>query len=263
MNKLYQKMYTQKVFTLNEANKIIKNRQVCKNTLTRLTHQKLIKRLRNNIYSIVPLDNPEFEPNPLQIASKLRPDAIISCNSALYALGWLKEEEIKNVFIYSKHPSKIRIGRTTYKIIKNRQTFGTIKIEYQLSYTKLELIVTDLERTLIDCARTRSLRIEQLISILKNPKIHIDISKIVRYLEKYKKPILYNKIGLILDATKSFTKLQEEDFENIRKKLSKKIFYAREKELKLVRPRYKYHNKWNIMIPENLYYQIVPKVGTI
>lgn len=262
MNKLYQKMYIQKIFTLDEANKIIKNRQVCKNTLTRLVHQKMIKRLRNNIYIVLPLDNPDFEPDPLHIASKLRPDAIISCNSALYALGWMKDE-IKNVFLYSKHPSKSRIGRTTYKIIKNKQTFGTSKIEYQTDYTKLELIVTDLERTLIDCARTRSLKLEELINILKNPKIQIDMSRIISYLEKYKKPILYNKIGLILDTTKAFTKLQEEDFEKIRKKLSKKIFYAREKELKLVRPRYKYYVKWNIMIPENLYYQIVPKVGTI
>lgn len=263
MNRLYQKMYAQKIFTLDEANKIIKNRQVCKNTLTRLTHQKLIKRLRNNLYNIVPLDNPELEPDLLHIASKLRPDAIVSCNSALYALGWMKEEEIKNVFLYSKHPSKIRIGKTTFKIIKNRQTFGTIKTEYQTSYTKLELIVTDLERTLIDCVWRKSLKLEQLINMLKNPKIQIDVSRITSYLEKYKKPILYNKIGLILDATKSFTKLQEEDFERIRKKLSKKIFYAREKELKLIRPRYKYYGKWNIMIPENLYAQIVPKAGII
>lgn len=260
MNKLFKKMYIQKIFTLNEANKTIKNRQVCKNTLTRLVNQKLIKRLRNNIYVIIPLDNPEFEPDPFHIASKLRPDAIISCNSALYALGWMKEE-IKNVFLYSKHPSKIRISRINYKIIKNKQTFGTDKIEYKTSYNQIELTITDLERTLIDCVRTRSLKLEELILILKNSKIQIDMTRITNYLEKYKKPILYNKIGLILDATKSFTKLQDEDFEKIKKRLSKKIFYAKEKELKLIRPRYKYYNKWNIMIPEHLYIQIVPKTN--
>jgi predicted transcriptional regulator of viral defense system len=258
MNKLYKKMYIQKIFTLDEANKIIKNRQVCKNTLTRLINQKLIKRLRNNIYSIIPLDNPDFEPDPLHITTKLRPDAIICCDSALYALGWMKEE-IKNVFLYSKHPSKNRIDYITYKIIKNKQTFGTNKIEYNTSYNHIELAITDLERTIIDCARTRSLKLEGLIAILRNPKIQIDMSKITTYLDKYKKPILYNKVGMVLDATKSFTKLQEEDFEKIRKKLSKKIFYAREKEIKLIRPRYKYYGKWNMMIPENLYEQIVPK----
>lgn len=262
MNKLYQKMYTQKIFTLNEANKIIKNRQVCKNTLNRLVTQRLIKRLRNNIYSIIPLDNPNFEPDPLHVASKLRPDAIINCNSALYALGWIKED-IKNVFIYSKHPSKSRIDHITYKIIKNKQTFGTDKIEYKTSYNQIELTITNIERTIIDCARTRSLKLEELIAILKNSKIQIDMSRINNYLDKYKKPILYNKVGLILDVTKSFTKLQEEDFEKIRKKLSKKIFYAREHGIKLIRPRYKYYGKWNIMIPEHLYEQIIPKIATI
>ena len=224
--------------------------------------QRLIKRLRNNIYSIIPLDDSNFEPDPIHIATKLRPDAIISCNSAIYALEWMKEE-VKNVFLYSKYPSKNRIGHITYKIIKNKQTFGTDKIEYKTSYNQIEITVTNIERTIIDCVRTRSLKLEELITILKNPKIQIDMSRIINYLDKYKKPILYNKVGLVLDATKSFTKLQEEDFEKIRKKLSKKIFYAREHGIKLIRPRYKYYGKWNMMIPERLHEQIVPKIGTI
>lgn len=260
MNKLYQKFYIQKVFTLDEANKIIKNRQVCKNTLTRLLKKGQIKRHMNNIYSIIPIDYPNFVPHPLHIATKLRPDAIISCNSALNALGWTKDE-IKNVFIYSKHATKTRIATINYKIIKNKQNFGTEKILYNTNYTTIELLTTDIERTIIDCIRTRSLKLEELMLILKNPKIQIDLSRIINYLEKYKKPILYNKTGLILDATKAFNKLQEEDLEKIKKRLTKKIFYAREKGIKLIRPRYKYYRKWNMMIPENIYEQVAPKTN--
>lgn len=258
MNRLYQKFYIQKVFTLDEANKIIKNRQVCKNTLTRLIKKNQIKRYMNNIYSIIPIDQQNFTPDPLHIASKLRSDAIISCNSALYALGWIKDE-VKNVFIYSKHPTKTRIAAINYKIIRNKQNFGTTKIDYNTNYTTMELTTTDLERTIIDCLRTRSLKLDELLTILKNPKIQIDIGRMMNYLDKYKKPILYNKTGLILDATKAFTKIQEEDLEKIKKKLTKKIFYAREKEVKLIRPRYKYYGKWNLMITEKLYEMIVPK----
>ncbi|MGV8150665.1 MAG: type IV toxin-antitoxin system AbiEi family antitoxin domain-containing protein [Candidatus Woesearchaeota archaeon] len=258
MNIIYQKFYIQKIFTLNEASKIIKNKQVCKNTLTRLVQSNQLKRLRNNLYNIVPLDNPDFYPDPIHIASKLKPDAILSCNTALYASGLIKED-IKNVFIYSKHALRTRIGPVTYKIIRNKQNFGTKKIEYNTGYGVCEIQTTDLERTIIDCIRTRTLKLEEIIQILKNPKIQLDMSRIINYLEKYKKPILYNKTGLILDTTKTFTRIPEEDIDKIRKKLTKKIYYAREKGIRLIRPRYKYYGKWNIMITEQLYEQIIPK----
>ncbi|GIU69883.1 MAG: hypothetical protein KatS3mg002_1119 [Candidatus Woesearchaeota archaeon] len=251
MNKIYRKMYIQKAFTLNEANKIIKNRQVCKNTLNRLIAQNLIKRLRKNLYYIMPLDNPEFEPDKIHIATKLRNDAIICNASALQIQGIPLED--KNVTFYSKHNAKIIINKITYNIIKNKYNFGIKKIEYNTGYMNIEISITDFERTIIDCIRTRTITIEQMINILKNPKITIEVTKIINYLEKYKKPILYNKIGLILDITKPYIKAKEEDTEVIRKKLSKKIFYAREKGIKLIRPRYKYYKKWNIMIPDNIY----------
>lgn len=251
MNKLYQKFYQQKLFTLNEANKIIKNKQVCKNTLNRLIKQKLVKRVRNNIYHIIPLDNPDFEPDEIHVAIKLREDAII-CNTTALTLYGITNKD-KNVFIYSKNNTKIRINKTTYKITKNKHTFGINRTIYDTKYTNIEIQTTDIERTILDCIKTRTITLEQMIQIIKNPKTKIETAKIIKYLEKYKKPILYNKIGLILDVTKEYTKTMEEELEVIKKRLSKKIFYAKEKEIKLIRPRYRYYKKWNIMIPEQLY----------
>ena len=263
MNKLYQKFYTQKIFTLKEAQKIIKNKQVCLNTLTRLVNKDQIKRLRNTIYQIIPIDNTEFNPSKIHIASNLREDGIICCNSALIIHNILKEDPKEPIiYIGSKYPSKIRIRETTYKIIKNKHNFGITETEYTTPYHIIEVQTTDIERTIIDCIRTRTIKLEQMITILKNPKIELNINHIINYLEKYKKPILYNKIGLILETNKTYLKIEETDIEKIRKKLSKKTYYAREKGLRLIRTKYKYYMKWNIMIPENLYEQITPKTIT-
>lgn len=245
-------MYVQKIFTLDEASKVVKNRQVCKNNMTRLVHARLVKRLRNNLYFIMPLDNPAFEPDMIHIATKLRDDAVICCNSALQVHGMIKDD-IKNVFLYSKSPSKVRIATVNYKIIASKHNFGISNIAYKTPYMAIDIKVTDIERTIIDCLRTRSLKVDELIPILKNPKIQLDASRIINYLDKYKKPILYNKTGLVLEASKFYNKLSDEDLDKIRKKLSKKIFYSKEKGIKLIRPRYKYNAKWNIMIPENVY----------
>jgi len=256
MNKLYQKMYSKKLFTLDNCLKIIKDKQVCLNTLTRLVNKGLLKRLRNSIYHIVPLDDPDFEPEPLHIATLLRKDASISINSSLQAQGLFYD---KTIYLYSKHSAKIRINDITYRILKNRHNSGIKKHELKTSYGIYEISITDNERTLIDCIRTRSIKLEELVKIFRNPKIEIDIGKIINYLEKYRKPILYNKTGLVLDACKNFLRLQDDDLGKIRQKLSKKIFYAREKGLTLIRPKYKYYGKWNMMINEDLYDMIVPK----
>jgi len=250
MNKIYQEIYQNKLFTLTEATKIIKDNQVCRNNINRLVKQKLITRLKAGLYYINPLDNQDFYPNTTHIASKLRPDAVISANSALNVLK-LTNTTDTTIYISAKHTSKIRIGKYTYKIIKGHN-FGIDKVEYQTSYGKFEIKVTDLERTIIDCIRTRSIKGTELIEILKTKQVEISFRKLFNYLEKYNMPILYSKVGLIIELCKTNLKLSDSDIDKIHKKLSKKIFYYKERGIKLIRPRYYYNKEWNMMIPEQL-----------
>jgi predicted transcriptional regulator of viral defense system len=280
MNKIYKEMYQNKLFTLQEATKIIKDNQVCRNNINRLVKQKLITRLKAGIYYINPLDNQGFYPDTIHIASKLRPDAVISANSALRVLNQTNRQTSINeptIYLSAKHSSRLRIDKHTYKIIKGFN-FGIDKIEYQTPYGKFEIKVTDLERTIIDCLRTRSLKGEELLNILKAKQsdakqlegkqtetklsdskqqeikpVEINFRKITTYLEKYNMPILYSKVGLMLELCKTELKIDSSDIDKLRKKLSKKIFYFKERGIKLIRPRYHYYKEWNIMLPEHLF----------
>ena len=258
MNKIFVELYPYKLFTFHEASKIIKNIQVCRNNINRLTKQDIIIRLKAGIYYIKPLDNPDFYPDPIHIASKLRPDSVICSNTALKVLklsntqGSLQSSSDSIIYLGSKHPSKLRIGRYIYKIIRNFN-FGMDKIEYQTSYGKFELKVTDIERTILDCLRTRSVKAEELINILRTKPVELSLKKVLNYLERYDMPILYNKIGMILDLCRQNLKVDETEFEKIRKKLTKKIYYYKERGIKLIRPRYHYYKEWNIMIPDHQY----------
>jgi predicted transcriptional regulator of viral defense system len=256
MNKIYTEMYKNKVFTLQEANKIIKNNQVCRNNINRLVKQKLITRLKAGIYYINPLDNNDFYPDTTHIAIKLRSDAVISSSSALKVLKLTNTIE-QTIYLSSKHSSKLRINKHTYKILKGFN-FGIDKIDYQTPYGKFEIKITDLERTIIDCIRTRSIKGEELITILKTKQqeakpIEINFRKITTYLEKYNMPILYSKVGLMLELCKTELKIDDSEIEKLRKKLSKKIYYYKERGIKLIRPRYYYYKEWNIMLPEQLF----------
>ena len=95
--------------------------------------------------------------------------------------------------------------------------------------------------------------------------MELSFNKILTYLEKYNMPILYSKVGLILELCKSYIKIDQSDIEKLRKKLSKKIFYYKERGIKLVRPKYFYLKEWNIMLPEQIFEvaKIVKPIATI
>lgn len=253
MNKIFVSMYQNRLFSLSDASKIVKNYQVRKNNINRLVKQGLISRLKGGLYFVKPLDNHDFYPDPIHIASKLRPDAIICANTALRVLK-LSNPNVPEptIYISSKHASKSRIGKYTYKILSG-QNFGVDKIEYLTSYGRVDIKITDVERTIIDCIKTRSVRADELINILRSKPLTVSFKKFQTYLEKYDMPILYSKVGLILELCKSNLKIDDSDIEKLRKKLSKKIYYYKERGIKLIRPRYKYFKEWNIMIPEQLF----------
>ncbi|HYD04065.1 MAG TPA: hypothetical protein VEC16_07255 [Alphaproteobacteria bacterium] len=252
MNKIYKEFYKNKLFTIDDAKKIIKNYQVLRNNLTRLHKQKLIKKLKGGLYYIAPLDNDDFQPDPIHVASRMKEDSIITGITALKVLQ-LTNQDSSVLYIVSKHQSKDRIDKYTYKIIKGQQSFGTTKAQYQTPYGTIELKITDIERTLIECIRTRSIKAIDLINIIRAKQPQVDPKKILTYLEKYNMGILYNKVGLLLEVCSSQLHLDPSDIDKIRKKLSKKIYYYKEPGLRLIRPRYFYNKEWNIMLPEQLH----------
>ena len=260
MHKLYTQFYAQRLFTLTEANKIVKDYQVCKNALQRLLKKNQIKRITSGLYYIIPIDNKDFYPDPIHIASKLRENAIISCNSALYTYKIYTKEN--TIYSIATHASKIRLKDITYRFLTKKPEIGINELEYTAPYAKVEIRITDFERTIIDCLWNKSIHIDQLINAIKYAKsinIPLTIPKIVTYLEKLKKPILYHKIGFVLEAVKEHYTISESDLEPIKKKLSKKIFYFRERGLRLTRPRYVFNNTWRVMIHEKNYVMIYPK----
>jgi len=250
MNKIYKEFYQKKLFTLSEATKIIKDNQICRNNINRLYKQGLIKRLKAGMYYINPLDNQEFYPNPICIAAKLRPEAIISANTALKAHGLTSTNDY-TIYVSAKHPAKVRIDKYTYRVLKG-YNFGIETIKYETGYGTQDIKITDIERTIIDCLRTRSIKGTELIQIISEKKPEINMRRIINYLERYEMPILYSKTGLILEACKAQAKIGESELEKIRRKLTKKIYYFKERGIRLTRPRYHYNKEWNIMIPETL-----------
>ncbi len=260
MNRIYNTFYHERLFTLREANKIIKNYQVCKNTISRLQKKGLIKRVRSGLYYIIPIDDPQFYPDPIHVATKLRENGVMSCNSSFTVLKCLARE--KTIYLSATHSAKMRVKDITFRLLKQKHLLGTLETTYSTTYATIPIKVSDLEKTIIDCLWNRTMQIEQLITVLKYAKTinhTINPSRMLSYLEKIKKPILYHKTGFVLDTVKEYFGISEDDLEAFHKKLSSKKFYFKEKGLRLTRPRYMYIKRWKVMIPEQRYIALFPK----
>jgi predicted transcriptional regulator of viral defense system len=260
MHKLYREFYAERLFTFAKASKIIKNIQVCKNTLGRLVKKGYIKRIRAGIYYIVPIDHKDFYPDPIHIATTLR-TGVICANTALVVYRLIPKE--RTIYITGVHAAKLRMKEYTYRIFKSTQSLGIQEIDYITTYGKTKIKITDLERTILDCVWNKTLRIEELFQALKTAKtqnMNIDIQKMILYLEKYRKPVLYHKIGFLLEALTSYYGFQEQDLELLKRKVSKKTYYLRDRGVRFIRPRYKHIAKWRVMIPESSYNSIYPKI---
>ncbi|HEY9700876.1 MAG TPA: hypothetical protein V6C58_00425, partial [Allocoleopsis sp.] len=229
----------------------------------RIAKQKQIKKIKSGLYYIVPLDNENFYPDKIHIASKLIDESIITGPAALKILNTQAgiqpniQQTNDTIYILSKNQSKKYLDKQIYRTIKSNTGFGILKTQYQTNYTEIEIKLTDLERTIIECIKTRSIKAQDMINMIRTrqnqQQFNIDIKKIQTYLEKYNINILYNKIGLILEVCSPFLKIEKDEIEKLRKKLTKKIYYYKEPGLRLMRPKYEYYKEWNIMITKELH----------
>ena len=250
VNKLYQTFYKQRVFTLEEASALTKNKQVAKNAIQRLMKKRLVKRIKQGLYHIVPLDNEGYIPEPILIASKLRKKFFFSHLTALQ-IHDLMESSI--IFMGCDKKQEFTLHKTDYQFMKAKH-FGT---EERIIGNQ-KILVSDMERTFLDCMDNLDLfrDVDEFVSIMSNAKINSN--KVLDHLKKYRKKKLYHFAGYFMERMKEFLNPDPRDLSKIQRKLSNKVYYLQVKPKsrysrlrdRLTKGRPKYNNRWRIIVSE-------------
>ena len=220
------------IFTLNDVIKITgQKKEVVKTTLSRLTKQSKIFRLKTKYYTLRQIEN-KFK------LQKLFPDTYISLHSALEYYG-STTQRFNNLDLIAKNLLKKRNIENTeiyFHKVKRGLFFGYEKVQMQ----NTEVFISNIEKTIIDCTYFSSIiYLTEIDDFIKKNKEKINLELISIYLNKIASSVLSKRVGYLLELNNLHLKgiRINNKYESLNKNLSKTGIK---------------NEKWKLIINENL-----------
>ena len=190
------------IFSTTEAQELWEGSTPVKTVLHRLEKKGWLQRVERGIYFLIPLEaGPEraWSESPLVIAPYLIQPAAVAYWSALHY--WQMTEQIPRItFVQSikrKQPVEILGMRFQFATIKDERFFGVL--ERTLNGKKF--LVTDREKTLVDCADRPDLSggILQLAQALETGYAEIEWPKLDAYLKRWGGGTVVKRLGYLVE----------------------------------------------------------------
>lgn len=204
----------------------------------------LIVKIKRDMYAVVDVTTNTVYADKFMIASAITKTAYISYHSAFEYHGVANQVFSDVTVADSKVFKTFEYDGIEYSFVRNSINAGVLNID-----SSVNIRVTDLERTVVDCIDDINLSggIDELLNCIEQIRI-IDENKIIVYLDAYNKVNLYQKAGYILEQYKNEFKFTNKIFEHCLSKLNKSIKYFLKDEFKEV----VLNKKWRLIAPKTL-----------
>lgn len=233
-------------FNPGDVEKILKGSrsQNVRKLLSDMTKRKLIMRLKDGLYTIIPYEkNHDYFPNWHLVAEKLAyPNKYyIGFYSALDIHGLITQPSITEYIVSEKQfiPKKQIIKNIRFEFINyNEQHFFGYEKKWINNYDKV--YCSDLEKTIIDCIYKPQFAsgITEIVKAIDRCKDELNLNKMMKYLDKFNANVVIKRLGFIMESFPEFN-----DFTaTLENKVSKSQAY--------LDPAYpkagKYNSRWKI-----------------
>jgi len=238
--KNYERLLALKVFNLQDVTDIVENKSTAKSVITTMLEKEYVKKVKYNLYVICDLEYKQTIPDQYMIGSKIKEDGCISHHSALEFYG-VKNQVFYTVYVSTnKKFEEFEFEGFTYASTKQKYAFGIETIR--------GVVVTDKERTIIDCIDNTGLAggNEELILCFELLN-GIDEKKILEYLKKCSSKKLYAKVGFVLNIFQKRWNISEETLNECKKHIGKTRYYFDEETKRTASKGIK---EWNLIAPE-------------
>lgn len=242
---VFTEMAKYPVFTIDDVKRLTGNKKTAYSKMNRLLKKGQIKKIRNNIYSVVNPTTGDIVANRFQIGCALTSTAFISHHSAFEYYG-LSNQVFYEVYISSETKfNRFTYGNMTYKHVKSKMNEGIIQAKNTIGVR-----ITDLERTVIDSIRdlNKISGYEELLNCLESVH-YLDEAKLKHYLDIYNTQGLYQKVGYILNIYRNDMQLSEGFIEYCRNKIGRSRRYL----VNNTKENSYYNRDWELMIPKDHY----------
>ena len=200
--KIYSKLYQKRVIKTSDVVKILGDLHKSADYITNLRTKGFLQKIKQGLYVIVPpnMVGEKFIADKFLVAGNLKDEYYISHHSALELHG-AAESVFNTVYITIKNYSQpLQYQDITYDFLSTKYFFGIEETRYK----SLNLLVSDIEKTFLDCIRRikYSGGLEEIVkSISSIPSF--DYNRLWGYLKKFDEGALYHKTGFIFESLDS------------------------------------------------------------
>ena len=239
----YSELAKLKCFSQSDVEKLTGNATSAYSLLCDYKKKGYVDSVKRNLYVTLSLENGNSLATRYEIASKIKDDAYITHHSALEYHG-IANQVFYEVYVSGmKHFNPFEYDDVLYKYATPRSNLGVIENADGVR-------ATDMERTLLDSISDFE-KIGGLEEVLKSIELipFLDEAKLLDYLKKYNKQVLFQKSGYILSHFQNLLRLSDDFFAQCEKNTLKSSRYLYSG---VQHTPHKFDNRWQLVVPENL-----------
>ena len=241
MKGFLDKFHELKIFTLDDAARIVKSKTYAMTILKGYIEESLVVKIRRNLYGVTNLATKHIEANRYEVASALTPTAYITYHSALEFYG-MANQVFNTMYVASESRfNSFEFDGLSYIYAKSPTDIGI-----ETPIMSYGIRITTIERTVIDCIDRidRCGGSEEMLQCF-GMIMHISEAKLLEALASYDKATLYKKVGFVLSRFRDRFNISDDFFE-----ICKERANVGSKVLTSYEDCTEYDREWNISYPD-------------
>ena len=241
---LYFKLLKKPIFCMEDVNVFYNNIESARSAIKRMMKEKMVAKIRNNMYTCISGETGAPIANRFQIASNITPTSYVSHHTAMEYYG-ITDQIFFDVYVSSKTSFRdFTFDGYTYHYVASKSLEGVEKPAFGGG-----IAVTNIERTIIDCVKDMD-KIAGIEEVVQNIESigRMQEKRVLKYLELFQNQFLYQKMGYLLSERQEQMGLSDTFFNNCKEKIGKsKRYLTRDQEGG------RYDDEWKLVVPKNLY----------
>ncbi len=241
---LYFELLKKPIFCMEDVNVFYNNIESARSAIKRMMKEKMVAKIRNNMYTCISGETGMPIANRFQIASSITPTSYVSHHTAMEYYG-ITDQVFYDVYVSSETGFRdFTFDGYTYRYVASKSMEGVEKPAFSGG-----IVVTNIERTIVDCIKDmdKIAGIEEVVQNIENIG-RTQEKRLLKYLELFQNQFLYQKMGYLLSEHQEQMGLSDEFFANCKEQIGKSKRY-------LTRDQAggRYDDEWKLVVPEDLY----------
>ena len=241
---LYFELLKKPIFCVEDVNVFYNNIESARSAIKRMMKEKMVAKIRNNMYTCISGETGAPVANRFQIASHITPTSYVSHHTAMEYYG-ITDQVFYDVYVSSETAFReFTFDGYTYRYVASKSLEGVEKPAFSGG-----IAITNIERTIVDCVKDmdKIAGIEEVVQNIESMG-RMQEKRMLKYLDLFQNQFLFQKLGYLLSERKEQMGLSDAFFDNCKEKIGKsKRYLTRDQEGG------RYDDEWKLVVPEGLH----------